>query len=298
MERGRTVALVYGPALVGSVLLGLVVAAAFGSGDFAGGRASRTAPTAAVLVVASVVSVVGAVVVAVVVDARVTGLDLAFGGAAGALNVAGLGLLYRGLATGAARVIAPITAAVASLVPAAWGLATGERPGALVLVGVALEVGAVVLLAREPAAEGTGRGRVADGVAPAMAAGTLLGSSLVLFAQTDAASGQWPVLAARVAALVGAGAALVVLGRGAPIVWPSGRDRLLAAGAGLLDVTATVLLVVAVRRDLLVVVAPIAALGPGFTVLWARIVDGELIDRARRIGLAVAATGLVLVAAG
>lgn len=282
---------------MGSVLLGLVVAAAFGSGDFLGGRASRTVSAAAVLVVASAVSVVGAVVVTALVDAEVTGPDIGYGLAAGALNVAGLGLLYRSLARSAARVVAPIAAAVASLVPVTWGLASGERPSVLVLGGVALELVAVVLLAREPAEPGERIG-VADGVAPAALSGLLLGSSLVLFSRTAEESGQWPVLAARLAALAVAGGAALVLARRDGLALPRGRDRTLAAAAGLLDVTATALLLVAVRRDLLVVVAPVAAMGPAFTVLWARAVDHERIDVVRRAGLGLALAGLVLVAAG
>lgn len=279
------------------VLLGLVVAAAFGSGDFAGGRASRSTSTAAVLIVASACSVAGAGVVAFLVDAEVTSADLGFGALAGVLNVGGLALLYRGLARNAARVVAPVTAAVASLVPVGWGLATGERPGALVLAGIALEVVAVVLLAREPAAPGERIG-VAEGAAPAVLAGALLGSSLVLFAQTGEASGQWPVLAARLAALVVVACGAAGLARTQVLRLPRGEARRLAVLAGLLDVAATSLLLVAVRRDLLVVVAPIAALGPAFTVLLARVWDQEHIDRVRQAGLGLALVGLVLVAAG
>src|SRR5262245_47722718 len=82
-----------------AVLLGVLVAISFGSADFAGGRASRTAPTLTVLFVGQVVAVVGALVIALVVGADVEGSDLAYGAAAGACNVVGLGLLYQGLAS-------------------------------------------------------------------------------------------------------------------------------------------------------------------------------------------------------
>jgi drug/metabolite transporter (DMT)-like permease len=107
------------------------------------------------------------------------------------------------------------------------------------------------------------------------------------------------VLAARVAGLVVVAAALLVLGiRGARLPFPTGGDRPLALGAGVLDVTATTLLVLAVRRGLIVVVAPLVALAPAATVILARVVLGERLHSVQRIGLLFALVGLVMVATG
>ena len=43
-----------------------------------------------------------------------------------------MGLLYKGLATGRASLVAPLTAVVGAVVPVTWGLITGERPSAMV----------------------------------------------------------------------------------------------------------------------------------------------------------------------
>ena len=83
-----------------AVLLGLMVAASFGSGDFLGGRTSARSSMPGVLLIVQLSAMVGAVVVAVVVSADVSGSDLGNGGVAGALNVVALGLLYLGLASG------------------------------------------------------------------------------------------------------------------------------------------------------------------------------------------------------
>src|ERR1700719_2741095 len=95
-----------------AVLLGLLVAASFGSGDFLGGRASRRAPTLTVLMVAQATAVLGAIAVSVFVGARVELRDIEFGALAGCVNIAGLGLLYQGLAVGRMGVVAPLTAAL------------------------------------------------------------------------------------------------------------------------------------------------------------------------------------------
>ncbi|MBV8949564.1 MAG: DMT family transporter [Actinobacteria bacterium] len=279
-----------------AVALGVLVAIAFGSGDFLGGRATMSATTPGVLVVSQCCAVAGAVVVALAVGAHVATADLVYGVFAGVVNVIGLALLYRGLATGAMSVVAPITAVVASLIPVAWGFANGERPSLLVLVGVVLETGASALVAAGP--EHTPRETVVEGAVTAVLAGCALGTSLVLYAQTSPASGFWPVLTARMTA-----AALVVafvwwLRRSREVPLPSGRARLLAVGAGVLDVTAASVLLLALRNGLIVVVAPVAALGPGFTVLLAWILLGERLSVPQRVGLAIALCGLVLVSGG
>jgi drug/metabolite transporter (DMT)-like permease len=224
-----------------------------------------------------------------------TGRDIAYGAAAGLVNAIGLGLLYRGLAIGRMGIVAPITAVAAAVIPVAWGLLTGERPGPVVIGGVVVAVIAGALISREedePSAAGT-----SSAVLVALAAGAGFGTSFVLFAHTGEDSGLWPVLAARVLAVVGAAVAIAVVARRRPIRIAPGPRRL-AAVAGLCDVTATAFLIVAIRNDLAVVVAPIAALAPGFTVMWAWTVLREPISRPQIAGLVLALLGLALIAAG
>jgi uncharacterized membrane protein len=281
---------------VGAVLLGLLIASAFGSGDFVGGRASASASTSAVVVVSQACSVVGALVLALVVSATVATHDLTYGALAGAANVVGLALLYDALSRHAAGVVAPMTAVVGAVVPVAWGLAHGERPSGAVLAGITLAIVAGALIAAEPGAGG--RRALARGVPEAVVAGFALGSSLVLYAQTSERSGQYPVLAARLTALALAVCAIAWLARRAPIAFPRGPTLALAVAAGAFDITATALLVVAVRQDLLSVVAPVVSLAPAFTVVLAWWLSGEHLRAVQRAGFVVALAGLILVAAG
>jgi drug/metabolite transporter (DMT)-like permease len=278
-----------------AVLLGFLVAMAFGSGDFFGARASMHASTSAVLVVSQAVGVVGALVVTLSVSGRVAPHDIVLGASAGAATVIGLGLLYRGLATAAMGVVAPVTAVVAAAVPVTWGLAHGERPSAWVFAGIVLAVGAGALIAREPGAR---IDRLAPGVLAAAAAGATLGSSLVLFSETSSGSGMWPVFAARVAGFVVAVAAVAFFRTRHEIRFPPGDALVYSLVAGVLDVTATTLIVLAVREGMITVVAGVAALAPGFTVLLAWLVLREQLRVEQRIGIVVALVGLVLVAAG
>ncbi len=280
-----------------AVVLGLFVAASFGSGDFLGGRASSRASTVAVLLVAQTVAAIGGFVVAVVVSARVGGADVAYGAAAGVANAAGLGLLYRGLAHARVGVVAPLTAVVGALVPVGWALARGERPSTLVLVGAACAIAAGGLIARETddTSASTARSR---GVPIALAAGACLGTSLVFFAETSSGSGFWPVFTARMSGLVIVAIAVLFLRARSSLTAPDRNATRLACAAGTLDLTATTILLAAVRRGLLVVVAPVASLAPAFTVMWASVVLHERVSREQYIGLGLALVGLVLVATG
>jgi drug/metabolite transporter (DMT)-like permease len=277
--------------------LGLIVALSFGSADFLGGRASQRASTISVLFVGQLVAVVGALVVALLVGAKVQSSDLALGAAAGIVNVIGLGFLYRGLARARIGVVAPITAVMGAVVPVGWALVRGERPPAVVLVGAACAIVAGALIARERTESDADR-PVAAGVGYALAAGTALGSSLVLYAETSHASGFWPVAAARVSGLVAVALGIGVLALREPMPLPRGAGRRLAVSAGVLDVTASIVLLAAVRHGLLVVVAPVAALAPAFTVMWAWVVLRERVSRTQLAGLGLALVGLVLVSAG
>ncbi|MFM8304162.1 MAG: EamA family transporter [Actinomycetota bacterium] len=283
-----------------AVLLGLLVAIGYGSGDFLGGRASRDAPTLGVLFVAQCVALVGACVVAVAVGADVGRRDIVFGAVAGVASAGGLGLLYRGLATGRMGVVAPVTAVVAAVIPIAWGLATGERPSALTLAGVLVAVAAGGVVAQEPdSADEPPSGDARATLLMAVGAGTLFGLSFVCFAETADRSGYWPVLVARVAAVAVIGVAVVAVTRhrrGSII--PRDHPRPLAAGAGALDIISTVLLVAAVRQGLVVVVAPLAALAPAFTVIWAWALLKEPVTRHQVAGIGLSLLGLTLIAAG
>jgi drug/metabolite transporter (DMT)-like permease len=276
-----------------SLLLGLVVAAAFGSGDFLGGLASRRASTLAVLVIVQLCALGGAVLVVAVAGGDPTGTDLGLGALAGGLNVIALGCLYRGLAIGQIGAVAPVAAVVAAMIPVGWGLATGERPSALALVGVALAIVAGGLLGRDRDERLSPRSSQA--LLLAIGAGIGFGLSFVCYAATTENSRFWPVLTARVAAVSVVAVALVVTRTRLELPRVAQRQ---AASAGLLDVTAATLQLVAVRVGLAATVAPVAALAPGFTVAHAHWYLHERASRAQLVGLVVALVGLVLIAAG
>jgi drug/metabolite transporter (DMT)-like permease len=278
------------------VVFGLLAALGFGSGDFLGGRASTTVPARLVLLVSQGLAVVGALLLVVVIHGDLTRSDALYGLAAGAANGTGLGLLYRGLATGRASLVAPITALTGAIVPVTWGLVSGERPSGVVLLGIGVAVVAGGLITREADDAGHEGEAATPSIGLGVAAGALLGTSFILFAQTGEGSGMWPVLFARIAATTLATAAVVARPvRGSTFSWNWTR---LALAAGVCDVAANAFVVAGIRRDLAVVVAPIASLAPGFTVLWSMVLLRERTGRVQSAGLVLALGGLALIAAG
>lgn len=275
-----------------AIVLGVLVAASFGSGDFLGGYASRRVPTVVVLAVAQCCGLAGAALLVAVFAGDAASGDLALGFGSGTLSVVAVGCLYAGLATGRMGIVAPLTAVIAACIPVGWGVADGESLSTLAVVGVILAIGAGGLIAHER--EEGEQGRATRAIVLAIVAGTLFGWSLVGYAETSHASGAWPILSGRVAAvLIAVGATLVTTRR-----WSMARpERRMAVGAGLLDVAATGLLLVAVREGLVSLVAPVSALGPAFTVIWAWIVLHEPIGRLQLVGLVAALAGLTMIAA-
>lgn len=276
-----------------AALLALSAAVAYGVGDFLGGVAARRVPPTAVVLWSHLVGLTMLVTLAPVVGGDVTPRALAVGACAGLMGAGGVALFYRGLAVGRMSVVAPVAALLSAAVPVVAGLASGERPATAALAGIALALGAVVLVSREPAsAEAPGLRWQA--LALAVAAGLAFGLFFVAVDSAGDGVGIWPLVAARTASVA------LFTGLGAARVTASGLPRGAAGaaiGCGLLDASANVFYVLALDHGLLSVVSVLTALYPAGTVLLARYVLGEHLSTVQRAGLGVAAVAAVLIAA-
>jgi len=281
-----------------AVLLGLAVAVIYGTGDFLGGLATKRATTWSVVVVVQTVGLV-ALAILVPIDGvpMPAGRDLVLGAFASCAGMVGLGLLFLGLARGPMGVVAPITAVGAAVLPAGWGLLQGERPSVAALIGVALAVVAVGFIARHPPEHGTDEPATAatSTLLLAIASGACFGTFFVIISHTDDGSGFWPLLSGRAASVPLLLAALVVTRQH---ILPTRAGVGVALLSGCFDVTANALLLLAVREGLLTLVSPVASLYPASTVVLARFVLHERLQRIQLGGLVAALVGVVLIAAG
>lgn len=274
-----------------AIALAALSALVWGSADYCGGRASQRGSALSVTVVSQLLGLPMLALCVVVLPGTIYGQDLLWGAAAGVAGVIGIVLLYQSLSTGAMAVAAPITAVTGALVPMSIGLITEATPSTVALIGAGCAVVAIGLVSLGPAPSG---GRVSVRVVGlALASGALFGVFFSLLAQTHDGSGMWPLVAARGASVL-LGLTLIVRSRTSLILPRSVLPWVALAGIG--DIAANALYLLAAREGLLTVVAPIAALYPVSTVLLALTLDRERVRVVQLLGLGLAATALVLTA--
>jgi drug/metabolite transporter (DMT)-like permease len=283
------------------ILLGLAAAVLYGSGDFLGGMATRKAHVLAVLTVANTAAVIAALAVAAMSPGHASLAGLTWGIGAGLTGGLGLIIFYIGLAAGPMSVVAPVSGLLSTILPVGVALAEGERPGPPVYAGALLCLVAVVLASsagRTSAAPGPGRPGPGRAIAYGIASGALFGLFFLLIRNAGQSGTFWPVAAGRVGELAIVLIAGLVPRRG---LLPRGTSALpllaAAAGAGVIDVVANICYVAATRTGMFGLAVVLASLYPGVTVLLARVVLGERLRWVQRAGLALAAIGVLLVAA-
>ena len=279
------------------VVLAIFGALSYGAGDFLGGIATKRIRESLGVVAAS--SGVGVVIVVVLLPftgGEPTVADMAWGAAAGVAGGLGVTVFYRALAAGVMSVVAPVTAVTSAVIPVAAGLALGERPGAVALIGVGLAIVAVALLSHETAGAKERTSASLRAVLPAaLLAGIGFGAFFILLDRTGDDAGLWPLVASRSTTML----LTVAIGLAARRSLAIPRDsRAAVLGTGVLDMLANVLFLIATREGLLALVAVIVSLYPGSTIALAQLVLGERFERHQVVGVAVAAIAVALIAAG
>ncbi len=216
--------------------------------------------------------------------------DWVWGAGAGLFGVAGIVLLYDGLARGRMAVVSPAAAVVGVVAPALFGLvAAGERLSTLGWFGLAVSLPAVALIAT--ASDDHQSTLPNGGLWWGIGAGLFFGGFLILISETSDEAGMWPLVAARVASVLALVLMVTARGEWQPV---AKGDRPIVATAGILDILANGFFVLASRAGPLSVVSVIAGLYPAATVLGARVILGEQISRRQAVGLGLA--GLAVVA--
>jgi drug/metabolite transporter (DMT)-like permease len=276
------------------VLLARGAAHAYGLSDFVGGLASRRTTPWPVAFLAALGGVVGAMGVALVRGGDPAGADLAWGAAAGLGSGAGSVFLYRGLATGRMGVVAPVSAVGAAVLPVVVGLATGERPSALTLVGIVAALPGIWLVARMPEADPDAQSEH-TGFLDGVLAGLGFGLLFVSLGQVPDDAGFWPLAAAQGAALV----TICLIAAALRQSWvPTAASEWWGAAAGLVATAAVLMFLLATQSGLLTVAAVLTSLYPAFTILLAAVVLREHIYRGQGAGLVLCGAAVALVAAG
>ena len=283
-------------------LAALASSALYGAADFLGGLAAKRASTAWVVSISQATGLlVLLATVGVLPAADPTIPDVLWGTAAGLCGTMGVGLLYRALAIGTMGVVAPITAVCAVALPVLVTIARGQQPPPMALTGIVLAMVSIALVSRQPPGNSRGtpvaaRRGLPAGVPHALVSGVAIGLFFVVLAEARPESGLWPLVGARAGALPFCVLAGALAGQPLRLV-PRGTVRT-AAAAGIVDMTANVLYLLASRMGSLAVVVTLSSLYPASTVALARVVLGERLHRTQVIGLVCALGAVVLIVAG
>ncbi len=274
------------------VLLGGLSSILYGFADFLGGEAAREVTAATVVVWSGILSFPILLIVGIVIGGDAGPTDYFFGVLAGMSGAIALVMLFAGLAQGRAAVVAPLSATLGAVVPVVAGIVAGDRPSSTAWLGVALALPAIALSAWVKDAGGS----VRAGAIYGSVAGIGFGGFATFISQTDAASNLLPLIAAR-GSLVAVVLALSLFG-----VWKvqsfSSAPRALVFSNSILDVTANVSLLYALRAGSLALAAVAGSFYPAITVILARTVNGEYLRKRQMAGIALSLLALALIALG
>ncbi|MEP7040462.1 MAG: EamA family transporter [Chloroflexota bacterium] len=273
------------------ILLGVGAAAAWGTGDFAGGLAARRAGgmlvTGGAQVIGFVLLLVAALILRPSPPAMATLLLGALGGVAGGL---GLAALYRALGMGAMGLVSAVSGVGGVLIPLAvgtllWG--TAIQPLQLAGVGCAL-------MALTAASGATTRGVSREAVLLALTAALGFGLWFVFLDRAAEHDQLWALVASR-------GSASLVVGGTALLRADLSRMREVAhlvGVAGALDVAANGMVVLAFATVPVGIAAALSGTYPIATMVLAWTILGEALPRLGLLAVVLAVSGIVLISIG
>ena len=282
-----------------TALLAVLSAVFIGSADFVGGLASRTANGVRVATFVAIMGLPLAFVLSLAYGAdNVSRDDVIWSVLSGVAVAIGIGCFYIGMGRGLISVVAPVAAVTGAVIPVVYGLARGERPGALALVGlvVAFAAVAVVSLAQSEQHPETTVGVDRHVIALALASGLFFGVFYITLSRVSDDAGLWPVTISRAAGSIVLVILSLILTRGllggVARLWPT---ILLIA---VLEVSAMVPLLLALQRGPVAIASVLASLYPVTTVLLAAFVLRERLSHLQYVGVACALVSVALVSTG
>ena len=274
-------------------LLALSASLSWGVGDFLGGVKARVLPALTVLAASQPFGLAALGIAVAIRGTAIPGDEVAWASLAALFGTVGLFAFYRGMALGAISVVTPI-AAVAAGIPVIWGVAVaGDHVTRLQALGFVAALGGSVAASLEVRLERT---QIAAGVGWAALAMLCFGAYYIPMHAASTQDWLWPAFLFRCTSVT--------------LVWtvvlvrrlrPTGLRPHWAGlvAIGILDTAGNALYAAATStHGLISVVSVLASLYPVVTVLLARAVLGERVQRTQDAGVVVALVGVVLITAG
>lgn len=276
-----------------AALLALGAGLSWGVGDFLGGVKARVIPSLLLLAASQPFGLAALGIVVAVRGTGIPGDEVAWSALAALFGTAGLFVFYRGMAAGAISVVAPI-AALSAGIPVIWGVVvSGDHISGLQAVGFAAAIGGSVAASLELRPERT---QVAAGVGWAALAMLAFGAYYIPMHAASTQDWLWPAFLFRCTSVTLVWSVVLVRR-----IRPAGLRPHLGAliAIGLLDTGGNALFAAASSaHGLLSVVSVLASLYPVVTVLLARLLLGERVQRTQDAGVLLVLAGVVLITAG
>jgi drug/metabolite transporter (DMT)-like permease len=273
---------------VTGVLLALGASLAWGFADFVGPWKGRTLGALRVMLWAQFGGLT-AITIVVAIHAKAPhdwALLLAIPAALS--GTLGLYAYYRGMATGAMAVVAPIAGASA-IVPVVFGLATGDRPSPAQIGGIVCALVGVGLASQE---HQEGKRHVAAGVGLAILAAIGFGFYFPAMHAAGKADALWASLVFRLAA---AAIMVVAVAIRRPPIRLGGRNLWIVLGVGIGNTLGNVLFAGSASRGLVSLTSVLASLYPVVTVGLAALTLKERVAGLQRVGIVLTLTGVALI---
>lgn len=274
-----------------SILYGILSAATWGAGDFAGGLSSRKVGAYRAVFYADFIGLLILMIVSFFYREPLPStsgwINSILGGALGSL---GLLILYYSLSIGQMSIAAPVSALFAALLPVIVGAVTEGLPSTIQLIGFLLALVAIWLIS-----QGDGKfhiSRLSDLRIPILA-GIGFGSYFIFIhnAAGDPNSFLWPMVLSRAA-----GTALVffiVFARREAFAVPRAAWGVVLLNATL-DLGGNFFYILASKAGRLDIAAVLSSLYPGSTVILAWLLLKEQISRTQMVGILFAFAAILL----
>ena len=276
------------------VVLSLLSALSWGSGDFAGGLVSRRTPVAGVLLGSQLAGGVVAVALAVVLaEPLPRAPDVAWALISSCAGGIGIASLYTGLSRGRMGVVAPMAGVLVAAIPAVVGIAIQGQLPTPVLAGIGLAMVSVLVVSRVGAAD--------DGRPSGIGWGLVAGLGLGIVAVTLSRFGPGEVFGPLAIMRFGEAALIAVIVTARRSAIPARvESRLLpvVAGVGALDMLGTGAYIAATQAGPLAVAGVLSALYPVTTVVLAITILREPLARWHLVGILVAFASIILITTG
>ncbi|HNY65549.1 MAG TPA: EamA family transporter [Deltaproteobacteria bacterium] len=276
------------PEILGTVFA-LLSAAAWGTGDFSGGVATRGTDQYRVVFLMTLpgILVIGLIAVGLG-EPFPPPKDLFWAVCAGSCGTFGIASLYRGLSIGNAAIVAPTGAVVGAGLPIAFSSLKLGLPGTNVLLGFLLAIIGIWFVSRPGKVRTDGYDK---GLKYGIASGVCFGGYFIFMGQVQQGLVFGPITFAKTASLVIT--AVILFSRREQI---SGfLSNPLALLAGVFDAGGNAFYMLARQHTRLDVAAVLSSMYPIVTVVLARLILREKVSTAQWCGVALCMAAVALI---